>query len=352
MSDIGDPFDGLEDSYPDDIKNFNFDDEDDWTVSDDDKFMADQIDQVGEKTANAIAYATGRSAEYIVASNRQGIASLQKHNEYLVGKINVGIGALNSSIASVIDFNDKVMKVHVENSRKFFETSNTLDKERNDILKKLLENQTNLYKSTLQEQKKSETIKYNDIVGANGMPDLKLYGKKVMQNLNSMTGGYADMNNMFEGGNMLLAFAGSPLKFITDTIIKKMTPKVIENSMKDLNETLSGLFGSIMSKFSDMKNDEEGNIIFKKIGELFGLNTSLNKKIDTSKYNRGAIPFDGETKMAITQVIPMHLAKIESALTGQTERMFDYKKGSFANLDSIKKDYENISKSYSDKASS
>lgn len=350
LSDFGDddPFADMDSSFDGGDSSFDFN-ESDWDLDDSDKFMADQIDRVGEKTANAVAVATGRSADYIVKGNKAAMNALQKHNEYLFGKVNIGIGAVNSSIAGLIEFNEKVIKPHVENSKTFFETTNKLDAERNELLKKLVDIQTNMYKSSVPETKKSSNVKYNDIVSGYS-PDLKMYGKRVMQNVNSMAGGYLDMNNMFEGGNMLLTFAGSPLKFLTDNLIKKMTPKMIENSMKDLNETLSGFFGSLMSKFNSMRDDELG--IGKFIADIFGIDPGTKTKIDPSRYNKGAIPFDGETKMAITQVIPMHLAKIEAALTGQTERFFDYKKGTFIDLNKIKDEYKGISKTYSDRASS
>ena len=350
--DVGDPFAELESGDSSDVDGFDFGDSDkDWDIGADDEFLADQIDKVGEKTANAIAYATGRSAEYIVASNKQAVSALQKHNEYLVGKISIGIGAVNSSISNLMQFNQQVVKPYVDTSIKFFNDSIALDKERNELLKKLVEHQTNLYKVVTEERKKGGLVTYDDIVGANGMPDLKQYFKRVMQNVNNASSGYLDMASMFEGGNLLLAFAGSPLKFVTDTIVKKLTPKAVERAMMGLNETLSGFFSSLLSKFNTMKDDEQRGPISRFLARILGIDDSLKTKIDVSKYHRGPIPFDGETKMAITQVIPMHLAKIEAALTGRTERMFDYKKGSFVNLDDIKKEYEDITKSYAEGAS-
>ena len=171
--DLDDPFADFDSDNSDDGFNFNDDDTDDWgDIGDDDKYLADQIDQVGEKTANAVAYATGRAAEYMVASNKQSMTALQKHNEYLIGKMSVGLGAVNSSISNLMQFNEQAMKKHIENSKLYFETSTKLDTDRNEILKKLLENQTNLYKSTVQEQKKSNIHTYSDIVGGEGTPDL------------------------------------------------------------------------------------------------------------------------------------------------------------------------------------
>jgi hypothetical protein len=75
----------------------------------------------------------------------------------------------------------------------------------------------------------------------------------------------------------------------------------------------------------------------------------LKKSIDTSKYNKGPMQWDGEAKMALTRVIPDYLAKILGAITGQEARYFDYDKGKTTTLGAINKKRDTFIK---DKANS
>ena len=54
------------------------------------------------------------------------------------------------------------------------------------------------------------------------------------------------------------------------------------------------------------------------------------------------MPFDGETKKAIVDVIPAYLARIESAISGMPERIYDGKSGKFRTVRDIHKDYRNL----------
>ena len=58
------------------------------------------------------------------------------------------------------------------------------------------------------------------------------------------------------------------------------------------------------------------------------------------KYEKGAIQWDGESKKALVEVIPTYLRRIESALTGEDERVFDYDKGNFLNIKDVKKRHQ------------
>ena len=56
------------------------------------------------------------------------------------------------------------------------------------------------------------------------------------------------------------------------------------------------------------------------------------------------MPFDGETKKAIVDVIPAYLARIESAISGMPERVYDGKSGKFKTVRQVQKEYREIQK--------
>ncbi len=165
------------------------------------------------------------------------------------------------------------------------------------------------------------------------------------------TGGLLDLNKAM-GGNMLMMLAGSPLKVVTDSLVKKVIPKSLESVTKSFNETLSGTFSSLMVK-AEKVAAESDNDFFRKLGEILGTNTSVRNSVDVAKYNRGAIPFDGETKIAI-QNISTQISKITSILSGKPMQIFDYATGKWTSYDEINRMYgaENRIKSASKSASS
>ena len=67
--------------------------------------------------------------------------------------------------------------------------------------------------------------------------------------------------------------------------------------------------------------------------KILGIDTSVNKNIDSSKYYKGAVPFDGITRKSIVEVIPTYLAKILSAISGDSDSVhFDFDKGKWIKI--------------------
>ena len=124
-------FDNIEDPFADMDDDNSWDvDSDDWSASLDDQFLAEAMDATGEKITTGLAEATFKSADYIVGSNKQSFRMMQQHNEFLANKIGSHIGAVNSSIGTLIEFNNKAMTTHINNSQKFYDvTTTTLQKQ-------------------------------------------------------------------------------------------------------------------------------------------------------------------------------------------------------------------------------
>ena len=351
---------GLLDDYDpfadmDAIENTKFDQSKFDQMSEDDKHVSKMMDTVGGKVTNGVAMATARSAEFQVEAYRDGLNKQQKHAEYLTNKINTGIAGVNSTIANLVEFNNKAMKVHIENSRNFYTEMTNLTRENNKLLQQIVKYNASLYDAQQEEQKaKSSTSRFSDIVSG-GMPSLKAYGKNVLNNLDAASGGMLGMNKMFgEDSNILLTMAASPFKFIPEFIAKKIIPNAIEQSVKGLNETLSGLFAGTMLKMNEARNDFETPDMLQKVLEVFGINMGVKSKssIATNKYKKGPLPWDGEAKMALTRVIPDYLAKILAATTGASEKFFDYETGKYRDISDLNDQVNNLTRKYSDSAAS
>ena len=346
-----DPFAEIDSDW--DVNGGDFDLSDPWDdIGTDDKYLAESMDATGEKIVKGVAEVSIRTADYIVGANTKNAAMMQKHNELMTNKIGGFISAANSSILRLVEFNETNMITHINNSQKFYDfTTNNLTKQV-ELLQNISDNITKMNGSySVEKKSSSDRIKYEDIVGAEGMPDLAQYFKMVAANINDLTGGLAELNKSM-GGNMLMTLAGSPLKFITDGLVKTVIPKSIETVTKSLNESLSGTFASLMLKAEHIANTSD-NEFFRKVAEVLGTNTGLSTSVDVSKYNRGAIPFDGETKTAILN-ISQQMSKVISLMSGQSERVFDYNTGKWTTFDKINSEYgtDKFIKRASDSASS
>ena len=340
--DDDDPFDNLESDFggdwDDDSSDSDFDPLAD--IGNDDMFLADQMDNTGSKVTQGVAMATARSAEYVVGAARENTNLINKHSEMMFNKVHMGMSAMNSNISSLITFNDEVMKTHVQNSEKFFSDTSTRLKNIEGYLKTMSDAQAKLYASS-ESKSSSENVSYGDIVGAEGTADLKQYFNRIKQNVANKSSGMFDMLNVFgEDSNMLLNLVSSPLKFVTDNIARTVIPSILDQSMQSLNETISGFFGNAMLKLNTLGGEDSEDQVWQFLKGVLGIDTRAKTKMDTAKYNKGAMPWDGESKMALTQVIPQLLSKILSATSGTEEKIFDYKNGKWTTGAAIKKSYD------------
>lgn len=343
-----DPFANMESDFGGGSSSSSSKEFDTWgdDIGDDDVFLADTMDQTGSKVTQGVAMATARSAEYQVKASRQNVNILTKHAEMMFGKVNAGMAALNSNVSSLIEFNNKAMLNHIENSKNFYEVMTKNSNLTNEYLKKLVdmqEQQQKMYQEA--EKKSSENIGYGDIVSADGTVDLKAYFQRIKKNASGMSGGFMDQLKAFgDGSNMLAMMAASPLQFITDKVAEQIIPNIVEQSLSSLNDTISGFFGNMMLKLNSIQVDDfDGGLFGKAAGfikEMFGINTGIRSGVDTGKYKKGPIPWDGESKMALTNVIPGLLSKILAAVSGTEERMFDYGTGKWKTVSGVVKEHK------------
>ena len=337
---------GMDDSdfgfdFNDSSDGFNFDDMDSF---DGEISTNDMMDIVGEKTSNAISNTLARSAEYIVQGTAESNKTIYNQMSTIYGGLHTGLSTINQNISKILEFHDQGTMTHYENSRTFYEESTRSNQERNQYLREISEtlksingpdtNTTNKY--TKAEYKKNT---YSDMVTYEGALDLSNYAQNIKKNLKDKTGGLYDMLNMVVEQGMLKTFAASPLEGLAKLIVTSVIPTTIEKSVENLNKSLSGMVGNALMGLKDKAKESS---VWETISEIFGVNTSIQTKIDPSKYERGKIPFDGITKKAIVEVIPTYLAKILAAVSGTPENRFNYETGKFVTIDELRDEYKSI----------
>lgn len=332
MADFGDMDDwGSANDFDINVSDESFDQSDAGKSS---SIVSGAIHDATEAQAGIIA----KSTEYLAETHKASTKLLFAQGERLYATVNGGLANTQALLSRVNGFLEGPLTTHMENSTKFYQEITGKMNEVTAMMKESLEMQRNLYKK---EQKSYEGSQYYK-VGSN--PDLKEYSQQVFKNFKEFLGPEVGMllgDDMGEGSNMLMALVANPLRFIPDYLVRIMVPATIKKSLETLDKSFSGLFANMIARFNKWGSDtSDAPEILKAIGRIFGLRTDSKSTIDTSNYEKGAVPFDGVTKKAITQVIPGYLARIESALTTREERLFDYESGKWMNVSEVEKRYK------------
>ena len=302
----------------------------DMSQTDSTNLLSSTVKDATTAQANVIA----KSSEYLAEMNKANTRLLFAQGEKTYAAVSGGFAGTQSMLDQINKFLQGPLTTHMENSKTFYEQTNKTLNEMSANLKELTEMQRNLYK---REQKMAEESQFSK-VGAS--PDLKEYSKQLYKNFMDILGPEAQMvlgNDMGEGSNMLMALVANPLQGIPNFIVKSIVPVTIKKSLETLDASFSNLFANFIARMNKAAGSD--NIILQYLGRLFGLKLDKKTTYDSSKYEKGPVPFDGITRKTIVDIIPGHLARIEAALTGKTERVFDYETGKWTTAEKLEKDF-------------
>ena len=124
-----------------------------------------------------------------------------------------------------------------------------------------------------------------------------------------------------------------------NTLLKTAIGTGAKKGAGKVDEFISSMilpFGMKMGQWQD----DYSNPFKQILGNIFGIKAKPNMSADKSKYEKGAVAFDGKVHRAITDVIPTYLRMIASAVTGKEEIAFDYEKGVYNTVSNIRKEFK------------
>lgn len=323
---------GLNDTF-----DFNFDYEvsnNSGSSSNASKQITDTFNSALKESTIGTTTAVARGTDMVVRSTRASTTILSSQIEKSTATLHSGLGAVYNSIGAVNTFLNGPMLAHLNNSKTYYENSLKIMQEEQAMLKELLEMQRNLY---VPQMKKANESAFDQSFNYNGYMDLKGYSKVVKKNIESALGPLTMMSGT--GINMPLMIAAAPFKYILDGLMQGMMPKNLQKSLNTLDKSFAGLFGQFIGKMNKNKNNY-GNDFLRMLGNIFGISIEDKKTIDTSNYNKGAVPFDGITRKTIIEVIPGYLARIEAALTGAGERHYNARSGKWVSAKQMEADWK------------
>ena len=299
--------------------------------------------KASKTTIDAVSNVMARTAEYQVEATRQSTNRILAQTAAMNATLHSDLGILNANISGIVKFNAESMTTHLQNSQKFYERQQEQMSEQTSILREILD----LQKSVLTPKSKNinSKVNVNDIFTSEGSINLAEYFKLIKQNLeNADPTGLSSMIKSASGMGMSSVITSNPLGFIMTQVIEHSIPKILKNTFTEFNETLTGSMATALINVSKAK--DSFNPIANMIGNIFGIDLSVKNKINTSDYNKDAVPWNGKDHKALTEVIPTLLSKIYSTISNTDETRYNYESGKFTSIKKIKRDFKHQKERY------
>jgi hypothetical protein len=286
-----------------------------------------------EKQSEVISHATDATIKTTVA-----VASQQMmFDTKLFNMLGGGVDSINRNLSSLVTFQSESMTKYVGASLKYYEES----------LKVMTSQVTELKKMTAGITEQQQARKYenpmNEAFGAYGGLNLKGYFNQIKKNFGTAVDQdliTSNLKMMLQDKESMKYFAANPLMFLSNRIAAMFLPSLLKQTFTSFDKTFSAFFPALMAKVNRLVTESGDNPLFNFLGTAFGINIKSKTSADLSKYNRGQIPFDGETKAAITEVIPTYLRKILATLSGQEEMGFDYTNRKFKSIHAMTTEFK------------
>lgn len=302
--------------------------------------IVESVEKSSAAQAQATVMAVISGADKSIKASRANTALLFQQQEKIFSSMHQDLSVIGATLTSVFNLTSKVL-TNIDNNISEYQTQVLkIENERTAILKEMLEIQRNQYKSAQQKEmesarnRSSKKKRFSD-VSIGGVLDLEEYVGNIKSNIiEEFLGGDAQFLD-----NLKMAMV-TPMRDLTAEVFKALIPQTIKAATEDLNKVTGSLFANIIANLSSKRN--EGGAMGA-LAKILGVNTSVNRKLETGNYEKGPVPWDGLARRAIMNVIPGYLARIEAYLTGE-ERIYNYDSGKFVSSKSIGTDFNRIKK--------
>ena len=257
------------------------------------------------------------------------VAQQKQHSESM-GQL-VGI---RDSLNTINTFNRDVMGKFVEGSLRYYEDSLTIWSQMLELQEKAMNPDSPFGNAG------GKASDFSKVFGMGFDPSS--YMKVIKDNFLSktpfgmMATGLSMASSM--GPKPKRGFMNNPMGMLLEQAMDAFMPKLVEQSLASLDTSIANILPAMISKITNQKNNYNSSLA-QFIGNVFGIDPK-GGKFDPSKYNKGAVAFDGITHRTINQVIPTYLSEILKAITNGPATVFDHKTGQFTTRDEMKDRYD------------
>lgn len=311
-----------------------------------DAMVATAVFKAENRTSNCIGQIMAQLHEHDVRDRHTmyTTTSMQAQRDYILQQ-NIG-SSMTEGFNRLIEFNNEIVRVHVENSQKFYTEMIRISQDSNSIIHALHDMQTKLHRVELQsikdgkEDPEKENIDFEQLFknGFNPQMYYSILKQRFPKTMIGMLWNFVGMIPM-----MLNQFVQNPLHEFSKALFKGIVGGVTMHAMKRLDKSIAGAFATAAAKL-DNYGKKVGSGFTGGIASFLGMKQEQDtlSNIDISKYNKGALSWNGIAQKALVEVIPSHLARIEATLTGEGERYMNYTTGKFNTIDEIRKQLDRI----------
>jgi hypothetical protein len=330
-----------------DDDDFNWDNED---ISTGEKVIATAVKKNSKINTALTVEAIAKTGKAQMDVAKENTMLLYTQNERMLNKLDTGFENVLGFLKQNGEQTAKIQNQMNENLNKFMTNVDNNVAKLTAQMDELLKMQRNMYNPQKQEEQ-NKRAGYDDLISRGGVLNIREYAKHVKRQafntLNSLTGNGLSMllgDTTGENSNLLAQFAATPFRSTMATLMNKALGARFDKAAAELNTTLAGIIPSLIAKMNNAgKKSDNGIMGF--LGKIFGIKDKSNETINPGAYNKGAIPFDGITKRAITDVIPYYLRKMTSALTGGQEMTYNYESGRWMTVRSLLAEHKNVNES-------
>ena len=326
--------------------DFNDLDFDESNLTKGDLKIADTVEKSNAAAAQANIQTIMAVGESSIKNARANTAMLFNQNERLFGGLHKDLSVIGATLTSLFDFHRSIFGNMDNNISQFQTESLKLANERNAILKEMLEMQRNQYKTAQEKEREAQRDSSSGRKRFSDIMSMQDYIENVITNAKNEINMYT---MGFGVNNIISMFTGNVVRDVTKWLIKTSIPKITRDAMTDFSKTLDSVFANIIVQISQ---EAKGFNLAATIAKVLGVDTTVRRSIDTSKYEKGQVAWDGISRRALVNVIPGYLRRIESILGGKSEIDYDYDKGKWTSLDEAKKQFENTKQTYANAATS
>lgn len=332
-----------------DDDDFDWDNED---LSTGDKVIATAIKKNSKVGTAMTVEAIAQTGKAQMDVSKENTMLLYTQNERMINKLDAGFTNMLGFLKQNGEQTAKVQNQMNDNLNKFMTNVDNNVTKLTKQMDELLEMQRNMYNPKKADEKKR--ITYNDIISRDGVINIKEYIKQVKKQgfdvINEKSGNMLSMlfgNTMGEGSNMLAQIAATPFRSLMTAMINKGLGANFDKATAELNKTLQGIIPTIMGK-ANAAGKRQDNGIMGFLGRIFGIRDKADESVNPANYNKNAVPFDGITKRAITDVIPTYLKKIAASLNGGVEMTYDFQTGRWTSMKNVKAAFDKTMNSAND----
>lgn len=233
-------------------------------------------------------------------------ANIQQNNQ--IGSQLISIGNdINSNLSALLEYNNQNMTRYIESSLAYYEK-----------MGQMFEN-SNAY---VQKSNRSNRVNAYDVINGKGEIDTTAYKNYIVQQYkkalgDTKAGQYGDLIKSLTSSGMIDMIVANPLGYASKAIGGMLIPQVISTTMKSMETEFTNFVPTFMSQLTGLASSNKSGfvgVIERFIGTMFGLKNNRITNFNTATITKGPIPFDGETKHAITEVITKELSEQTSYL--------------------------------------